>query len=90
MDLARYNNLDFEKTVDLLITTHANQTVGSVRMAAMNTIPVRYCFNFQQGECIRKDCNYLHNMMSDQERIYSNSDNKKGSIKLTKKRKLMI
>ena len=46
-------------------------------MAAMNTIPVRYCFNFQQGECIRKDCNYLHNMMSDQERIYSNSDNKR-------------
>ena len=70
MDLARYDHLDFEKTVDLLITTHANQPVESVRMAAMNTIPVRYCFKFQKGECIRNDCKFVH-------KIDNNSDNKR-------------
>ena len=50
MDLARYNTLNFEKTVDLLISTHVNQPVGSVRIAALDTIPVKYCFNFQKGE----------------------------------------
>ena len=74
MDLARYNTLNFEKTVDLLISTHGNQPVGSVRMAAMNTIPVKYCLNFQKGECIRKDCKYLHKIMSE---VDNNSFRKK-------------
>ena len=27
-----------------------------------------YCFDFQKGECIRKNCRYLHKLMSDHER----------------------
>ena len=73
MDLARFNTLNFEKTVDLLISTHANQPVGSVRMAAMDAITIKYCFKFQKGECIRKDCKYLHKLMSDQDKLDSNS-----------------
>ena len=73
MDLARFSTLNFEKTVDLLISTHANQPVGSVRMAAMDTIPIKYCFKFKKGECIRKDCKYLHKIMSDQDKLDSNS-----------------
>ena len=42
LDLARFNKLDFESTVDLLINTHSNQPAGSIRMAAMGS--VGYCF----------------------------------------------
>ena len=77
MDLARFNTLNFEKTVDLLISTHANQPVGTVRMAAMDAIPIKYCFKFQKGECIRKDCKYLHKIMSDQDKSDNNSFRKK-------------
>ena len=53
LELARFSKLDFESTVDLLITTHSNQPTGSVRMGAMGS--VSYCFDFQKGECIKKN-----------------------------------
>ena len=76
MDLARHNHLHFKKTVNLLITTHANQPDGSVRITAMNTGPVRYCYKFQKDECIRKDCSFVQKLMSDREKIDTNYDTK--------------
>lgn len=48
LDLARYNKLDFQATLDLLITAH------SIKMAAVSSIP-NYCFDFQKGECTLKN-----------------------------------
>ena len=64
LDLARFSKLDFESTGDLLITSHSNQPAGSIRMAAMGS--VSYCFDFQKGECIQKNCMCFHKLMSDQ------------------------
>ena len=69
LDLARFNKLAFEATVDLLISTHSNQPVGSIKMAVMGS--EGYYFDFQKGECIRKNCRYLHKLMSDHERLDS-------------------
>ena len=69
-DLAHFNKLDFEATIDLLITTHSNQPAGSIRMAAMGS--TGYCFDFQKDECICKNWRYLHKLMNDHERSDSN------------------
>ena len=78
LELARFSKLDFESTVDLLITTHSNQPTGSVRMGAMGS--VSYCFDFQKGECIKKNCRYLHKIMSDQEETDMNFTSKQEKV----------
>ena len=69
MDMAHFNKLDFDATLDLLIASHANQPAGSIRMAAMGGVGL--CFAFQKGECTRKNCRYLHRLMNDQEKLES-------------------
>ena len=64
-----FNKLDFGAAIDLLISTHSNQPAGSIRMAGMGSTD--YCFDFQKGECIRKNCRYLHKLMSDHEELGS-------------------
>ena len=38
MDMAHFNKLDFDATLDLLIASHANQPARSIRMAAMGGV----------------------------------------------------